>query len=113
MFLPVLLLSLAAPNASAAEEADIRCMAIFSAAASGAKSNPQAQIGLIGGVMFFYGKVVGRSPGVDVEATMLRILKADPKGEKLVADQQRCGDELTKHGTYLTEMGKHVSAAGQ
>lgn len=111
MLMPALLLMLAPQDtAAAANDADLKCMAIFSALASQAKEADQP--GLVSGIMFFYGKIAGRSPAFDVEAGMLRILKADPDGKGLEAERMRCAQEMQKRGEALSKMGERISAAG-
>ena len=104
-----MMLALAAPqDIAAANAADLRCMAIMSEAAGTAPEADRA--GLIGGVMFFYGRIAGRSPGFGVETEMLNLLKADPEGTSLHADRPRCAQEMQDRGAYLITMGEHITA---
>ena len=107
MMLLSMILALSPPDpVTVANEADIRCMAILSAAANTAPAEQRG--GVIGGVMFFYGRVVGRAPTFDIEAAMLRLVKSHPKGEGFEPDRVRCGSEMQARGAYLITMGKHI-----
>ncbi|RYD59722.1 MAG: hypothetical protein EOP60_01555 [Sphingomonadales bacterium] len=109
MLLPMLLLLLGPQDPAAANEADIRCVAVLSATAATAPE--ELKSGLTGGVLFFYGRIAGRSPDFDVQAAMMRLMEADPSGEGLNADRPRCGQEMQTRGAYLMEMGKKILAA--
>lgn len=107
-----LMLALALPqDAAAANKADLRCMALLSAVTATAPKEEQA--GLIAGTMFFYGKITGRSPQLNVEAEMLRMMNPASKEPDLDRDRQRCVEEITKHGNYLIAMGERLVAASK
>ncbi|RZI60795.1 MAG: hypothetical protein EOP94_01300 [Zymomonas sp.] len=111
MLLP-LLLTLAGPqDIAAANAADLRCMAIFAVSTSKAPADQQA--GVVAGTMFFYGKISGRSPALDVEAKMFELFKADPEGVTLEKDRQRCASEIKRHGTLLMAIGERMIAASK
>lgn len=109
-----LMLAFAMPqDAAVANNADLQCMALFSASTAEAPEDKQA--GLVAGTMFFYGKISGRSPRLDVEAEMFKLLTADPRGEGLEKNRQRCAGEMKQHGDLLIAMGQRMveSSKGQ
>jgi len=63
----------------------------------------EAKSGLIGGVMYFLGRIEGRTPSYDFEGNFTRVLSGKPD---FSADQQRCGDILTAKGNQLIAIGK-------
>jgi hypothetical protein len=91
---------------SAANAADIRCIAAFSLAIGSVPA--EARSGVAGGMMFFYGRILGRSPGLDLEAALRKTLGATANKEEFRPDLTRCGAEMQKHGQYFTDMGKRL-----
>lgn len=98
-----------APASDAANVADLRCVAALSATLM---QVPEGQRAVIrAGVMFFYGRIVGRTPDFDIEGRMTALIKADPEGKSFVGDNLRCSKDLQEHGRRLMEMGGRMSAA--
>lgn len=108
-------LALAAAQASATptpapltpQAADARCVAAFGIMGSDAKEEVQRASQL--GALYFYGKLVGRDPGIDLKAAMLAAATAvapNPKPEVL-----RCGAELQKSGEAMQAVGASIGAA--
>jgi len=115
MFVGALLLfgapQVGAPAIDAANMADLRCVAVLSAALMG---TPEAQRSSIqSGVMFFYGRITGRTPDFDVQGRMMALMKADPDGKSFAGENVRCGKELQSHGHRLMEIGRGISAAAK
>lgn len=100
-----------APASDAANMADLRCVAILSAAVMRV---PEAQrAGVQSGVMFFYGRIMGRTPGFDTEGRMIGMMKADPEGKSLAGDNMRCAKEMQAYGQKLIQMGKRMGAVAK
>lgn len=104
-------LLLAAPPTAAfkpVELADGQCLAAFGLVAN-SKDQQLVQAGTLGSI-YFYGKLVGRNPSVDV-ASLLR--SVGPGVTKDPSPQlKRCGDELAKSGDALTAVSKTLAADG-
>ena len=105
MFAALLILAQAAPAAAAVpltpERADARCLAAFASLASGTDAGVQRASQL--GALYFYGKLVGRNPGLDLKAAMLdasRMVALNTRSEL-----QRCGEEMERSGQALIAVG--------
>ena len=100
-------LSHAAPDPAAENEKDLRCIALIAQLIPSTES--EAKSGLVGGLMYFLGRIDGRSPGYNLESNLNRLLadKAD-----LTADRDRCAAILTDKGNELIAIGKRATDAG-
>ncbi|MBT2188584.1 hypothetical protein [Sphingobium nicotianae] len=84
-------------------EADLRCIAIVAAAVGQAQG--EARTGVIGGMMYFIGRVEGRAPAIDLEAELRRIYTALTQ-EVVETERIRCGGILSEKGQRLQAVGK-------
>lgn len=110
MFAALLILAQAAPapvpapitTALSPEGGDARCVAAFSVMAS--SDQPDVQRASQLGALYFYGKLVGRRPGLDLSPVLLeaaRTVALNVKGEL-----SRCGAELGAAGTAMETAGR-------
>jgi len=100
-------LSHAAPDPAAENEKDLRCIALIAQIIPSAEG--EAKSGLVGGLMYFLGRIEGRTPGYGLETNLNRLLtsKAD-----LTGDRDRCATILTEKGNELIAIGKRATDAG-
>ncbi|WP_425228708.1 hypothetical protein [Sphingomonas sp.] len=106
MLLPLFLALLAAqapatpPPLPAADAADGRCMVVF--AALGSRLPPEQRPMLQQGVMYFAGKLRGRTASIDVAQTLVRAgHEAQAAHLSPQTDLVRCRDELQAVSTSL------------
>ncbi|MDE8651773.1 hypothetical protein [Novosphingobium album (ex Liu et al. 2023)] len=113
MILPLAAASLAV--LSPADEADLRCIAIF--ALSGAQKNAEKSedtAGFVGAMMYFLGRIEGRTSGFDLEGQMTRLLTGDAYSPAAIeADAARCGQEMMQRGAELEKVGNALQHFGQ
>ena len=102
-------LSQAAPDPAAENEKDLRCVALIAQIIPGAEG--EAKSGLVGGLMFFLGRIEGRDSKYDLEANLTRLLGGS-KPTDLSGDRQRCADTLTEKGNLLIAIGERAKARG-
>jgi hypothetical protein len=91
----------AAPVPVSPERADARCLAAFGMLATDTKADVQRASQM--GALFFYGKLVGRNPRVDLKAVMLDA--AQTVGPRIQGELQRCGGELQRSGEAMQAVG--------
>lgn len=104
----MILALLAAAAATPAVAADLRCFAALAAALSDA---PEAQRpGLIGGVMYFMGRVDAAAPGLDYRAEFTAMMAADPDARTIDAERPRCLAVMKERGESLVTIGEALSA---
>ncbi len=97
----VLLLAGASP-AGDPNDPDLRCLALVSMAVTQADGEQKA--GLIAGVMYYFGRIDGRSPGYDLQAGVQRVAAAmTPDQSK--AELQRCAAQMQDRSSYLQKVG--------
>ena len=100
-------LSQAAPDPAADNEQDLRCIALI------AQIIPQAEgegkSGLVGGLMYFLGRIEGRVPSYKFEDNLTRLLK---QTTDFTADRDRCAGILTEKGNQLSAIGNRATARG-
>ena len=93
----------AVPQAVAANEADLRCLAVV--ASGGIETASRG--GQAAGAMYFVGRIDARTPGFDYRAEMLRLIRS---GADLGADRVRCSTELKARGAALAELSRGLQA---
>jgi hypothetical protein len=97
----------AATPAISPERADARCLAAFGMLASNQQADVQKASQM--GALYFYGKLLGRNPGVNLSTAMLEAARAvapDVRGELT-----RCGGELQKSGEAMQAVGSSMTGA--
>lgn len=102
-------LSHAAPDPGADNEKDLRCIALIAQVIPGADG--EAKSGLVGGLMYFLGRIEGRDAKYDLETNLTRLLGGS-KPADLSGDRQRCADILTEKGNLLVAIGERAKAKG-
>lgn len=109
--MPILALAaaaaLSAQTADPATEADLRCVAVL--ALAGAKAPEDKKMALAGGLLFFAGRIEGRSPDLDLEAGLRRV-SAGLTDAAVRENLTRCAGILQERGTYLSDIGKRMQA---
>ncbi|MDB5696625.1 MAG: hypothetical protein JWN21_2168 [Sphingomonas bacterium] len=83
------------------ERGDARCLAAFGLLANDPK--PDVQRASQMGALFFYGKLLGRNPRIDLRAAMTEA--AAIAGPQVKAELQRCGGELQRSGEAMQAVG--------
>ncbi|NCU12315.1 MAG: hypothetical protein GXC70_09225 [Sphingomonadaceae bacterium] len=106
MFSFVIAAAAAAAQPSPADLQDLRCIAAIGAL-SAMVDKPDQKEKLVAGMLYFVGKIDGRSPGFDYQG-QLAALAAQPdfSDKQLLADAMRCGEELKTRGDQLQKLGK-------
>lgn len=90
-----------------AMESDARCLAAFAMLVSGTNAQT-AQTAKLGS-LFFYGKLVGRNPAIDLSAELVRAATAVSADSR--SDLTRCSGELQAAGGAMTAAGSRLGAA--
>ena len=105
MFAALLILAQAATAAPSTEQADARCVAAFGAMATSdmAETQRAAQMG----ALYFYGKLVGRRPGVELKHVLLDATGAVAANPKV--ELTRCGSELQQAGLTMQAAGEAIA----
>jgi len=98
---------------SPADEADLHCLTIFALTGSEAKDEKDSA-GFVGAMMYYLGRIEGRSSAFDLEAQMTRLL-SDPAytQPKIEADAARCGGEMEKRGADLEKVGNALEHSSE
>ena len=94
--------------ARAIEDADARCLGVFSILAGGTDKTNQ-ESGKVGAV-YFAGKLRGRNPAIDFETALRRILPA--LEANIASENQRCFAELRDAGAAMTAAGNALQKTG-
>ncbi|WP_296166192.1 hypothetical protein [uncultured Brevundimonas sp.] len=89
---------------------DVECMAVVAVAGGAAEEGSDEQIGLIGGLMYFLGRLEGRTPGTDWLSYFGTYIQAPDIEKKLEAHYERCGQEMIDKGAALEEFGEIMQA---
>ena len=89
------------------ERADARCLAAFGMLASDPK--PDVQRASQMGALFFYGKILGRNPRIDLKGVMLEA--ATMPAAQLQGELQRCGGELQRSGEAMQSVGAALAGS--
>jgi len=101
----------AAPDVGANDDtsADVRCVVV----AFGLVQSPDPQIKALatGASLYFVGRIRGRSPGLDLEAAIVKQVGAMAP-EDMRDELQRCSSELKVEGGKLQVMGADLKALG-
>lgn len=92
------------------DRADIQCFALTAAAANSAQADPQQMAGLVGGMMYYYGRLRGRAPDVDWLARIRVYLLTPGVEAEMLAQQARCGADMVATGTELAAWGEALQA---
>lgn len=105
MFSFVIAAAATAAQPSPADLQDLRCVAAI-AALSSLSDKPKVKENMMIGMLYYVGKIDGRSPGFDYQGQLAALMAQPDYAEKnLLADAQRCGDELKARGEQLQKLG--------
>ena len=97
---------------SPADEADLHCIAIF-AMSSSQNTEEKDAAGFVGAMMYYLGRVEGRSSAFDLESHLTRLLSdASYTQDKIQADATRCGTEMETRGAELQKVGNALQRVG-
>lgn len=96
-------------DVGAADRPDLECLAVVAIMAGQNQDNAEAQAGLAGGMMYYLGKLEGRTPGVDWLAELTNLLKTLELTD-VQAAAPRCGQEMQAKGQALVNWGTTVQA---
>ena len=90
---------------SAADNADLKCILAVGAMAASPSANEQIKAFAPMAFTYYYGKLKGRSPGLDVQARLVDLL---PSMQGPAAQQEllRCGGELQTVGAEAQAIGQ-------
>ncbi|MGV8928939.1 MAG: hypothetical protein ACOH1E_04250 [Brevundimonas sp.] len=105
-----------ADDVSAADTADMQCFVLLAYLSGQAGEDSAEQSGLVGGMMYFLGRLEGREPGTDwMKGLADYILSVDDDAlvVEMESNRERCGDILVDRGQALTDWGATVSAAAE
>lgn len=99
---------------SAVDKADMQCFALTAYLSGQYEEGSAEQTGLASGMMYFLGRLEGRTPTKDWLQLMADYILT-PDDEQLVAElsaqSERCGGIMQDRGQALTGWGETVSAA--
>lgn len=85
---------------------DVECMAVVAVAGGAAEEGSDEQIGLVGGLMFFLGRLEGRTPGTDWLAYFGAYIQVPDIEKKLETHYERCAQEMIDKGAALEQFGE-------
>ena len=104
MWMALALIQAAATPLPTGVEEDLSCIAVISTAAASAPKDQQP--GLIGGLMYYMGRVDRVVPGIDYAAELRRLLNAKDADATISASATRCGGKLQDVGESMQRWGK-------
>ena len=87
---------------------DLRCVAVFSVAAS-EEADPDATMAAGAGVFYFLGRIEGRAPGSDIESG-LRLEVGKLNVPKFVSELKRCAAVLKSKAEELQAIGNSLQS---
>jgi hypothetical protein len=102
------LLAAAAGAPATPNDGDLRCMAIASRAL--ANASPERQLSVVTGMMYFMGRINGRSPKADVEEGIRRIEPSLENESVWEAEAKRCAAVMQDRAVYLQKMGHELQS---
>lgn len=104
--------AMAQSQMSAADTADMECLAVFALIGD---SDPEMQTVAGMGIMFYLGRLEGRTPGVDHLRRFADWVVAVPEqklADQLDAASPRCAQEIGARGDRLVEIGDELARYG-
>ena len=95
-------------------EQDLRCIGVFAIALSeDEKLTADEKAGITGAVMFYMGRIEGRSPGFRWNEALSSLTHAPGYVETLPADAERCAAEMTTKGNEMSSIGMPAEKPGK
>lgn len=105
MIFPLFAAASAAAVPTAADMQDLRCVAAF-AAVSNLAEKEDDKTKLLAGMLYYIGKIDGRSPGFDLKGQLTRLVEQpDYLTKQLGSDVERCAEEAQSRGHQLEDIG--------
>lgn len=102
----------AQPQVQPADLADLQCLGLAAVIAGQSEEGSAEQTGVVAGMMYFLGKLEGRTPGTDWLAELARHVEIWSP-EDLQAVAPRCAQEMQVKGQALVDWGTAMQARGQ
>ena len=103
LLMPLVAAGLAAGQVSAADAADLRCVALFSMMAG---EMPEEKAGMTGAIMYYIGRIDGRGSGLNLEDGIEAGIRAVSESEdRFKAEAKRCGNEMVVKGEQVQRIG--------
>ncbi|PEQ12134.1 hypothetical protein B2G71_13405 [Novosphingobium sp. PC22D] len=92
-------------------EADLRCMAVFAVAAS---QNEEPDAGSIGAIMYYLGRLEGRTVDFNFQTYLLQLLNSSKYTVEVAqADAERCGKEMSDKASQLEVVGRMMQGGSE
>ena len=105
--LALMAVALATTPVAAADNADLRCIAIFSMLAS---EMPEEKAGMTGAIMFYIGRIEGRGSGLNLDKNLSAAAEElFASHESVEAEAKRCGNEMVVKGEEIKRIGNTVT----
>ena len=98
----------AAATAATPNDGDLRCIAISSKAL--AQAPQEKQLSVVAGMLYFVGRINGRSPKADIEAGVRRITPSLDNETTWQAEAKRCAAIMQDRAAYLQKMGRALQS---
>jgi hypothetical protein len=113
--LTFLLAAAAAAQPAPTNDADIRCMAAYLVVAGQSKNDAAMSAddrsGIQSIVMYFFGKIDARKPGIDLGGEINRLIDSAEYVKTLRPDIERCSAEAETRARYLESFGDEAKPA--
>ena len=93
---------------SPADMRDVECLAVTAVAVGSTQEGSSEQMGLVGGMMYFLGRLEGRTPGTDWLAYFAAYVQSPDVEKRLEAHYQRCAQEMIDKGAALVQFGEMI-----
>lgn len=93
---------------SSANMRDIECLAVMAVVGGTTEEGSTEQMGAVGGMMYYLGRLEGRTPGTDWLAYFTTYLQSPDIEKNLEPHYQRCGQEMIDKGASLIQFGEAI-----
>jgi hypothetical protein len=94
-----------------ADDADLKCMLVIGAMVAAPTANDQMKALAPLAFTYYYGKLKGRSPGLNIEDRLMAVM-ATLQGGSPQQDAVRCGAELKALGDETKALGDKFKSLG-
>lgn len=91
---------------SPANMRDVECLAVTAITVGSTEDGSTEQMGVVGGLMYYLGRLEGRTPGTDWLAYFATYLQSPDLEKKLEPHYERCGQEMMDKGTAMIQFGE-------
>ena len=93
---------------SPADMRDVECLAVTAVAVGSTQEGSSEQMGLVGGMMYFLGRLEGRTPSTDWLAYFAAYVQSPDAEKKLEPHYDRCAQEMIDKGAALEQFGEAI-----